>query len=443
MKYARILLFALLASLAFSSGLRAQYRWRVIQPAKVDTSFYGFNAALASYGHSCVAVGASSSQNNATGSYFTMTSTDDGITWAKHYLPSYFDTLEEYEIQDIQMVDSLTVYAITDSYFWRSSDGGATWGAELFGKDNWHFHFSSAAEGIVTSFNNDFWTTSDSGNSWNHGVTAYSGASNCRSDGGGKFRILSKLLYTTTDYGKTVTSSFLEYLPGSEGDTGFHISFFKFGGGDTIMAFCVHANPPGSGYHTFVYVSSDSGVDWTEQTMLDTNYSIIPFVATSVDSPTVFVGNYPPEIITYTTDHGATWQTDTTLGDDSLPNEDIMSITLAGSKNAVAIIPAIDIDTIVVNGQSYPISGSVLARLELIPSSVSPGISVSKNLVLYPNPTSNILTLSSSSGTISILDPLGRSYAVKQTVNSLDISSLPPGVYFVSDGASRAKFVKE
>ncbi len=67
---------------------------------------------------------------------------------------------------------------------------------------------------------------------------------------------------------------------------------------------------------------------------------------------------------------------------------------------------------------------------------------------IVPNPaqTSIEVQLSSPSPTpisFTLSDPLGRSYEVRQTGNTLDISSLPSGVYFISDGVSRAKFVKE
>ena len=64
-------------------------------------------------------------------------------------------------------------------------------------------------------------------------------------------------------------------------------------------------------------------------------------------------------------------------------------------------------------------------------------------IAIYPNPSSSVLKIESSNGQLSILDPLGRSYEVHRNANTLDISSLPSGVYFVSDGRSRAKFVKE
>jgi Secretion system C-terminal sorting domain/BNR/Asp-box repeat len=64
-------------------------------------------------------------------------------------------------------------------------------------------------------------------------------------------------------------------------------------------------------------------------------------------------------------------------------------------------------------------------------------------LSVFPNPATSSITLSSTNGPISILDPLGRVYKVPQSGNMLDISSLPSGVYFITDGYSRSKFVKE
>ena len=62
---------------------------------------------------------------------------------------------------------------------------------------------------------------------------------------------------------------------------------------------------------------------------------------------------------------------------------------------------------------------------------------------IVPNPATNEITIIGGSGLFTIFDPLGRSYSVPQNGNELDISSLPSGFYFVSDGISGAKFVKE
>jgi hypothetical protein len=76
-------------------------------------------------------------------------------------------------------------------------------------------------------------------------------------------------------------------------------------------------------------------------------------------------------------------------------------------------------------------------------SSVENAITSPDNFTIFPNPATDKIQITSSEGNISILDPLGRSYEVKQTGNTLDVSTLPSGVYFVSDGHTRAKFVKE
>lgn len=76
---------------------------------------------------------------------------------------------------------------------------------------------------------------------------------------------------------------------------------------------------------------------------------------------------------------------------------------------------------------------------------------------IVPNPAQNEITIicggkDATTHAFTISDPLGRSYSLPTTPNPLlekegaitfDISSLPSGVYFVSDGVSGAKFIKE
>ncbi len=71
---------------------------------------------------------------------------------------------------------------------------------------------------------------------------------------------------------------------------------------------------------------------------------------------------------------------------------------------------------------------------------------LSEAVTVYPNPATHEIWVSGISDRtegLSIRDPLGREYAVTKMGKTFDISSLPAGVYFVSDGISRAKFVKE
>ncbi|HWF44065.1 MAG TPA: T9SS type A sorting domain-containing protein, partial [Candidatus Kapabacteria bacterium] len=68
---------------------------------------------------------------------------------------------------------------------------------------------------------------------------------------------------------------------------------------------------------------------------------------------------------------------------------------------------------------------------------------------LFPNPAATTLTITAHEWihTIGVTDILGRE-VLSSTIPSdgnitLDISSLPSGLYFVSDGIARVKFVKE
>jgi len=80
-------------------------------------------------------------------------------------------------------------------------------------------------------------------------------------------------------------------------------------------------------------------------------------------------------------------------------------------------------------------------------SSSVTSVQVSTNKTyIYPNPATKEITVVAAVGEhhmFVIYDPLGRSHTVPQNDNVLDISLLPAGVYFVSDGMSGAKFVKE
>jgi photosystem II stability/assembly factor-like uncharacterized protein len=73
-------------------------------------------------------------------------------------------------------------------------------------------------------------------------------------------------------------------------------------------------------------------------------------------------------------------------------------------------------------------------------------------LRVFPNPASGVLQImSGQSGEVHLFDLMGRERMnatiiagdSKSGSATLDISSLPPGMYFVSDGHSQTKFVKE
>jgi photosystem II stability/assembly factor-like uncharacterized protein len=101
---------------------------------------------------------------------------------------------------------------------------------------------------------------------------------------------------------------------------------------------------------------------------------------------------------------------------------------------------------VTIAGMTYPtgvLEDSGLWEEEWPQSGVAEAEPVSVILSIFPNPAPNSITVPSATGTILIQDPLGRNYSVPRNGNTFDVSLLPSGVYFVSDGVSRAKFVKE
>jgi hypothetical protein len=77
-------------------------------------------------------------------------------------------------------------------------------------------------------------------------------------------------------------------------------------------------------------------------------------------------------------------------------------------------------------------------------SSIAEPRAISDGMQIYPNPTTGLLHIESTSNDIVITDLLGRIRMRAKAVNGdIDMSILPQGAYYISDGNSRAEFVKE
>jgi hypothetical protein len=64
-------------------------------------------------------------------------------------------------------------------------------------------------------------------------------------------------------------------------------------------------------------------------------------------------------------------------------------------------------------------------------------------LKVYPNPATNTLHIEGSRGPFTIVDEFGERYSLTFKNGMLDVSSLPAGVYYITDDRNRARFVKE
>ncbi len=439
--------------------LRAQYQWHITKAPPSDTVDYIFTEISCS-GESCSALGNSFTPPNGSNSNILFHSNDGGKTWNPiQGIPQRYHTWQitngAIHLQCIEQIDSLDAIASgSEGTFVRTFDGWNTWEADTFnfppviyGQDDsgavgfGYLDFSDISTGVLVDGGDqvDFWT-SDSGQHWTE--RQYPGGMHPYGNGmwrewrvgynnTGIFNKVPDTILTTLDNWSTVDTT--TFFWGSNWN--FRPSGIIYGDGDTLFSFGYSFDSVDNQIATMVR-STDLGGQWTELSVPQTNRIANPSISGVNSDTLVIAGEDSTGEILMSTDRGTTWELYTVPLDNGAPYYWIKSIAVTGSGRVVA---SIETDS---NVDGYLGTG-VLAYLEKVPSSVALPVSTQQYLTLYPNPAKNILNLASSTGTISISDPLGRNYEVKQTGNTLDISTLPSGVYCVSDGVSRAKFVKE
>ncbi|HET6400783.1 MAG TPA: T9SS type A sorting domain-containing protein [Candidatus Kapabacteria bacterium] len=455
----KTIIFVALAYLAFVPGARAQqYGWRITHPAFVpipgsNVSYrYGFTS-VDCYGEVCTAAG------NVNGTAFTGThlmffrSTNGGLTWADQDpdLPSAKGNDED-GITKVQQIDALDavgvgflgpVGSVGDTGFvLRTFNGGLTWNRQDIHTTEVvnDVHFSDPMNGIIilgkpTSYGEDacdIETTNDGGQTWTLApFSPWLVGANCHSDGGSKFRVVSYAMgpvYSTTDDWNTVDSTPL-IIPWADS---IHIlGNFNFKGDDTIIGYGATGN--GTPQILFIDRSIDGGMHWDSVIYSGVAYNGLAM--SSLDRDIVFlsvVDDLPH--LGVSTDHGMTWQIES-MPLDTFVGQNTSAVAVTGRNEAVTII------------STSPSQGVLLQG---IPASnnVDPNVREEGATPVYPNPASETITITSAGSTkVEVLDILGRE-VLHETVPSnspytLDISSLPDGLYYVSNGHSRAKFVKE
>jgi hypothetical protein len=421
-------------------------------------------------------------------------SDDAGRTWKKQELGIPLATLDGRLVGSIDQIDSLHAIAVGEGGLIISTqDAGNTWSIEECPVTSWLAQVSCASpdDGIIF--------TQDTarilvrrGNGWvvlplrpmvDTLTLFHSGTTQlfCHSYGNGKYRVVALhqrpdtvvvdtttlkyvkkygwvplWLYCTTDDWKTVDSSMIPFAGKSSKWDGYFTSFdylkpeTVFGGGDTIIV-DGHNSAPNAGYG-ILSRTFDGGAHW--QRFIDTSryygYSntspLSPRVLVSEvfdtqlskhsldDSPLIVTGD---PVVLRSTDAGASWTLDSFLFRPQI-DTGLLSITyfttLTSDGSTIGVFNYTKL--------SDYTSGSFLARLDASPASVAT-VPSADALQCYPNPATDLLHVESEARVVSVFDPLGRAYEYPRHGNSLDISRLPAGVYYVSDGTHRARFVKE
>ena len=124
---------------------------------------------------------------------------------------------------------------------------------------------------------------------------------------------------------------------------------------------------------------------------------------------------------------------------------EITGISILDSNHALIML-----DNATYNGFVGSATAGWVERITLnAPANVKTGQQNISDVQIYPNPASSSITITSTEAgsIVHLLDILGRE-VMQGTVPAngpltLDVGSLPAGMYYISDGQTRAKFMKE
>jgi hypothetical protein len=368
-------------------------------------------------------------------------------------LPGYSGS-QQNQINVIQQIDSLNAIACGDSsLILKTSDGGNTWQKQHLDSANHvilSVHFSDSMTGIMThgDYVHQVSITTDGGENWVGVPMSYPYIfTACHSYGGGSFRVLNAIynrIYSTTDYWNTIHSSAL--ITTVENDSvSDQVYYCDSSSGDTMIAYgwrSFKKNGFSDSSGKIVVRTTDGGDTWIE--------TVLPFIIpvsivtmSPLDRDTVFSagGNPSGGMFLESVDHGATWFQDTIILDTDYTDDYSYSpgMSITGDGHAIAII----LPNSVTNVQG------IIVRREQEGAGIAEYIPIVQSEQIYPNPASSSVTITSleAGSTVHLLDILGREvlHGVVPSNGALmmDVSSLPSGLYYVSDGVTRTKFVKE
>ncbi len=455
MTYLKFIIAAALSCLAFVPGARAQYRWHVVlpdHPDQTDTSYRGI-ASISCSGENCTATEVIWSRS-VSDSNVILHSGDGGLTWdaVDGGIPQRrFDTIDSQVSNNAvyfnssQQIDSVNAIASdAGGVLLSTHDGWKTWhvdnslsslNTEMFTVSIDGIDFANAAEGMAWDPFGIIFSTVDSGNHWKR-EDFKNGAppSAYHSYGDSMFRLFTypATIMTTHDNWDTRDTTLISWA-GPLQDTSFHFLQFFFSNGDSIAIEGYRWDREDIHSSLAMILSTDLGKHWSELP-IPPNNGVTSFANTDLDwNHMVLAGDDSLGRVLISSDRGQNWMEDTVPLSSGVPYYRIFPFAVTGSGRVLASIE---------KDGNY-MGSSSLAYLEQIPSDVKATASVQNDFAVFPNPAINEIQIPSNAEKISILDPLGRAYNIKRAGNTLDISSLPPGVYFVSDGVKRAKFVKE
>jgi len=363
---------------------------------------------------------------------------DGGISWKKVWIPSGpLESYGLYAVTDICFKDSLTgwfsIYdgsgSTADTGCYRTTDAGESWTpiqvpGSITGSEGVYFdHITNRLFLCMTD--TGMKVSTDLGDTWEQATQWYTSGLSFSSDSMG---IACAFFPSDSNTGTYVTTN---------GGLSWKAVYSHIWGAQplaipgTPICFAVDAA------RIIVRRSDDYGATWKIVAdfgpVQDSNFKDIAPYGTGVirgDLSRLLIQTDSGTFIS--TDQGVTWRNDggpAFLSDGGIGGRFYIGngIAMAGS--------ILSSDFYEGNGlweETWPQSAGVA---EQEPSS--------NTLRIFPNPAFNSITVEPAAKPVTIYDPLGRVYKVPIHGATLDISSLPAGVYYLSDGFQRTKFVKE
>jgi hypothetical protein len=445
-------LFVTLAFLStFASvSLRAQYRWHTVAPNRVDIHQFAYSCVSCA-GDNCTATGLTFDyypgelpSQMSPDMCLALTSSDGGRHWQPLLgIPiwRYTKNGKTNVLLDVcQQIDSVNaLVAGSGNTILMTHDGWRTWqkasgfeqikpGGDTLNFDFARSNFINSDEGTLfdPSYGNTIYT-SDHGQSWSllKSVPAVPTRNGILRGGLYPNRIL-----TSKDVWKTIDTTVFTFTGSAQFKSTSQVTSWLFEDGDTITM--LGTKPL---YGAIMSQSTDLGAHWTDFPLPE-NHIYQPVVS-SLDSKTIVIGGLDSlGRLLISKDHGASWKLDTVNFDDETKYYWVRSIATTGSGGVIASI-IIDSTT----DSAYP-GTEVLALLQDQTLDVRSSENRSPN-ILFPNPAKTSLHIVSDWSSVVVFDALGRAYNIPNHDGTLDVSSLPAGVYYISNGKQRARFVKE
>lgn len=465
MRYRSLFAILIIAWLVAAPAMRSQTIWHVTHYDYYDsTGLHNYKksvqyhmSAISCHGQVCTAAGIVDGDRAPYNWLVFLRSTDGGVTWSdqvpKNYLGQFW--LGHNFILKIEQIDSLHAVAIANDsgILIRTNDGGDTWERMKLPIPcrPTNFDFLDTETGIVTAvLPQSILTTSDGGTHWSaFDAKLAAFPSDCHAYTREHFGVWANFYgpyYETLNNWQTYDStSKIEY-----DSSGPIIDNCIFGAGDTIIGYGGHTVRNDTGMLSQIYGSivrtTNRGVSWERFPIADSIDAI--WTMTGLDHDTLYAGGsrrmtgvYGPVSILRSTDRGSSWSVDTILLDTEYHVETTPGLAMTGDGHPIALFSPEEI----AGGLPSNYAATAIFRGEpMVHASVKLNPAFLNNIVV-PNPATDYITvrLSDAEHPIHVLDVLGREYESPHNGNTLDISRLPAGVYYLSDGTRRARFVKE